>query len=205
MLRRLHGGLGARGRAPRSCRCGNCWACRRARVADQGHLDPGDRRPHPPALRSVHADPPRVRGPGGRGAVPLPCRPRASPSTSAPAPACWLRCSPRRGIQRVIATDQDPRALACARENIERLDLATQVEVVEADLFPEGRPRSSSATRPGSRRARALPSSAGSTTRRARCCAASSRAAGAPAAGRRGLAGPVRPCRAPGPAGRARS
>ncbi len=44
----------------------------------------------------------------------------------------------RRGIQRVIATDQDPRALACARENIERLDLAKQVEVVEADLFPEG-------------------------------------------------------------------
>lgn len=44
----------------------------------------------------------------------------------------------RRGIRRVIATDQDPRALACARENIERLGLAKQVEVVEADLFPEG-------------------------------------------------------------------
>ena len=44
----------------------------------------------------------------------------------------------RRGIQRVIATDQDPRALACARENIERLGLAKQVEVVEADLFPDG-------------------------------------------------------------------
>ncbi len=45
----------------------------------------------------------------------------------------------RRGIARVVATDQDPRALACARENIERLGLARQVEVVEADLFPEGR------------------------------------------------------------------
>lgn len=45
----------------------------------------------------------------------------------------------RRGIQRVIATDQDPRALACARENIERLGLAKQVDVVQADLFPEGR------------------------------------------------------------------
>jgi methylase of polypeptide subunit release factors len=44
----------------------------------------------------------------------------------------------RRGIQRVVATDQDPRALACARENIDRLGLAKQVEVVEADLFPEG-------------------------------------------------------------------
>ena len=45
----------------------------------------------------------------------------------------------RRGIARVVATDQDPRALACARENLERLGLAGQVEVVQADLFPEGR------------------------------------------------------------------
>jgi SAM-dependent methyltransferase len=45
----------------------------------------------------------------------------------------------RRGIQRVIATDVDPRALACARENLERLRLANRVDVVQADLFPEGR------------------------------------------------------------------
>ncbi|WP_455283690.1 methyltransferase [Cupriavidus necator] len=45
----------------------------------------------------------------------------------------------RRGIKRVVATDQDPRALACARENIDRLGYAGQVEVMEADLFPEGR------------------------------------------------------------------
>jgi SAM-dependent methyltransferase len=44
----------------------------------------------------------------------------------------------RRGIRRVVATDLDPRALACARENLERLGLAEQVEVVQADLFPEG-------------------------------------------------------------------
>jgi SAM-dependent methyltransferase len=44
----------------------------------------------------------------------------------------------RRGVKRVIATDQDPRALACARENIDRLGLAKRVEVMEADLFPEG-------------------------------------------------------------------
>jgi methylase of polypeptide subunit release factors len=31
------------------------------------------------------------------------------------------------------------RALACARENIARLGLSGQVEVVHADLFPEGR------------------------------------------------------------------
>ena len=45
----------------------------------------------------------------------------------------------RRGIKRVIATDMDPRALACARENLERLGLAGQVELVQANLFPEGR------------------------------------------------------------------
>ena len=45
----------------------------------------------------------------------------------------------RRGVRQVIATDQDPRALACARDNIERLGLSGQVEVVQADLFPPGR------------------------------------------------------------------
>jgi methylase of polypeptide subunit release factors len=45
----------------------------------------------------------------------------------------------KRGISRIVATDQDPRALACARENIERLGLRAQVDVVQADLFPEGR------------------------------------------------------------------
>jgi len=45
----------------------------------------------------------------------------------------------RRGIRRVVATDQDPRALACARENLERLGLALRVDVVQADLFLEGR------------------------------------------------------------------
>lgn len=45
----------------------------------------------------------------------------------------------RRGVQRVVATDQDARALACARENVARLGLEGRVEVVQADLFPEGR------------------------------------------------------------------
>ena len=38
----------------------------------------------------------------------------------------------------VIATDVEPRAVACARENAERLGLAARVEVVRADLFPPG-------------------------------------------------------------------
>lgn len=45
----------------------------------------------------------------------------------------------RRGVQHVIATDQDARALACARENIATLGYASQIEVVEADLFPQGK------------------------------------------------------------------
>jgi methylase of polypeptide subunit release factors len=45
----------------------------------------------------------------------------------------------RRGITRVAATDQDPRALACARANLTRLGLQARVEVVEANLFPEGK------------------------------------------------------------------
>lgn len=45
----------------------------------------------------------------------------------------------RRHIEQVIATDHDPRALACARDNLERLGLTQQVQVVRADLFPEGK------------------------------------------------------------------
>jgi SAM-dependent methyltransferase len=45
----------------------------------------------------------------------------------------------RRGVERVIATDLEPRALACARENVRQLGLSGRVEIVEADLFPPGR------------------------------------------------------------------
>lgn len=45
----------------------------------------------------------------------------------------------RRGVRHIVATDQDPRALTCARENLLRLGLNGQVDVVQADLFPEGR------------------------------------------------------------------
>ncbi|MBL0168261.1 MAG: class I SAM-dependent methyltransferase [Propionivibrio sp.] len=44
----------------------------------------------------------------------------------------------RRGVARVVATDRDVRALDCARENVARLGLSGQVEVVQADLFPPG-------------------------------------------------------------------
>ncbi|WP_425546384.1 50S ribosomal protein L11 methyltransferase [Amycolatopsis minnesotensis] len=45
----------------------------------------------------------------------------------------------RRGVAKVVATDADDRALACARDNIGRLGCADTVEVVRADLFPPGR------------------------------------------------------------------
>lgn len=45
----------------------------------------------------------------------------------------------KRGVKRIVATELDPRALACARENLERLDLLAQVEVDQQDMFPPGR------------------------------------------------------------------
>jgi SAM-dependent methyltransferase len=43
----------------------------------------------------------------------------------------------KRGVKQVVGTDMDPRAIACARENIRRLKLVAQVAVEEADLFPK--------------------------------------------------------------------
>jgi precorrin-6B methylase 2 len=44
----------------------------------------------------------------------------------------------QRGVQRIVATDQDPRALICARENLHRLQCLDQVALVQTNLFPEG-------------------------------------------------------------------
>ena len=44
----------------------------------------------------------------------------------------------RSGIAQVVATDQDPRALACAQDNLNRLGVSDQVQAVQADLFPDG-------------------------------------------------------------------
>ena len=43
-----------------------------------------------------------------------------------------------REVDQVVATDQDERALACAKENIYKLRLPNPVKVMKADLFPEG-------------------------------------------------------------------
>ena len=44
----------------------------------------------------------------------------------------------RRGVQRIVATENAPRALACAQDNLQRLGLTKQVELLSTDLFPPG-------------------------------------------------------------------
>ncbi len=44
----------------------------------------------------------------------------------------------RRGAKHVVATDMAERALACARDNLQRLGLQNQVQLLQADLFPPG-------------------------------------------------------------------
>jgi SAM-dependent methyltransferase len=44
----------------------------------------------------------------------------------------------RRGASQVVATDMAERALACARDNLQRLGLQNQVQLLQADLFPPG-------------------------------------------------------------------
>jgi methylase of polypeptide subunit release factors len=44
----------------------------------------------------------------------------------------------KRGVQHIIATDQNTHALQCATENIARLGYSKQVQIVQADLYPQG-------------------------------------------------------------------
>jgi methylase of polypeptide subunit release factors len=44
----------------------------------------------------------------------------------------------RRGAQTVVATDLADRALACARDNLQRLGLQNRVQLLQTDLFPPG-------------------------------------------------------------------
>lgn len=44
----------------------------------------------------------------------------------------------RRGVPRIVGTDQDPRALACAAANLAQLGVASQVTLLQTDLFPPG-------------------------------------------------------------------
>jgi methylase of polypeptide subunit release factors len=44
----------------------------------------------------------------------------------------------RGGIDSIVATDTDPRAIRCARANIKRLAVMEQVQIQTTDMFPEG-------------------------------------------------------------------
>ena len=44
----------------------------------------------------------------------------------------------RRGASKLVGTDQSERALACALDNLQRLGLQNQVQLLQTDLFPEG-------------------------------------------------------------------
>ena len=45
----------------------------------------------------------------------------------------------QRGVRQIIATDQNPRALECAADNLQRLGVADRVVLTQTDLFPPGR------------------------------------------------------------------
>ena len=45
----------------------------------------------------------------------------------------------RRGVHRVVATDNEPRAIACASENFRNLGVQDRAEAVLTDMFPPGR------------------------------------------------------------------
>ena len=43
-----------------------------------------------------------------------------------------------RDVQKIVATDLNDRAIACAQENVSHLGLNTQIEICKTNLFPEG-------------------------------------------------------------------
>jgi len=98
----------------------------------------------------------------------------------------------RRGVARVVATDQDPRALACAQDNLQRLGVLPRVELRQADLFPPGQAALVVCNPPW------LPARA--RRRQQHAARLPGRPARAPGAGGRGLAYPVGPRGTPGPA-----
>ena len=171
----LRGSLRPGGGDRRSLRCASCWASSARTSGAEGNRDPGDRRPHPSALRRVRADSPRVCRPGRQGAPAGPRRRRrAWPSTSAPERACWLPCS--HGA--ASSAWSPPTRIRARWRALARISNAsgwpTKWRSCRRISFPKDAPRSWYAIRRGFPRDRALPSSAASTTPRAACCADSS-------------------------------
>ncbi|MGI9141900.1 MAG: methyltransferase, partial [Fluviibacter sp.] len=66
--------------------------------------------------------------------LPNPCNLAFDIGTGSGVLTCLLA---KRGIPRVIGTDLDPRAIACAQENIEQLGFSEQAQIQSEDLFPQ--------------------------------------------------------------------
>ena len=65
--------------------------------------------------------------------LPQPCNLAFDIGTGSGVLTCLLA---KRGIPHVIGTDLDPRAIACAQENIQLLGFSNQAQIEPADLFP---------------------------------------------------------------------
>jgi SAM-dependent methyltransferase len=107
----------------------------------KGHSGAGGGRADLPALRRVFAGAWRVCRSGRQGAVAgrLPVAGNELAFDIGTGSGILAAVLARRGIKRVIATDQDPRALQCATENVQKLGLTAAIEIIKTDLFPEGR------------------------------------------------------------------
>jgi methylase of polypeptide subunit release factors len=45
----------------------------------------------------------------------------------------------KRGVPKIVATDIDQRAIACAQENITKLGMQDKIELIQSSLFPQGK------------------------------------------------------------------
>ena len=66
--------------------------------------------------------------------LPEPCLTAFDIGTGSGVLSCLLA---KRGIPKLIGTDLDPRALACAQDNAQRLGLSNQIQIISANLFPD--------------------------------------------------------------------
>ncbi|WP_405662348.1 methyltransferase [Streptomyces sp. RK9] len=77
------------------------------------------------------------------GEAPLPAAAQGAPATAfdlGTGTGVLAAVLAHRGLGRVVATDSSPRALACARDNVERLGIGDRVHVTDSgDLYPTGR------------------------------------------------------------------
>lgn len=174
-----------------------CASCKASSVRTSGARTGSrsrPRRPHPPALR-------RVRRCAANTSISSPRR-RAPAALAETNLAFDIGCGTgvlaavlaRRGVARIIATDQEARAPACARDNVDRLGIGGRSSF-RPPIHPPG--RAALVVCAGCRASPARASSTPSMTSTAACSRLSRRALRAPLAGRRGLADPVRSGRTP--------